>query len=34
MSATDVFGYRLFDIADPRPALPAAVAMALPFEDA
>jgi predicted anti-sigma-YlaC factor YlaD len=29
-SASDTLGYRLFDIADPRPALPAAIAMALP----
>jgi hypothetical protein len=29
-SATDILGYRLFDIADPHPALPAAVAMTMP----
>jgi hypothetical protein len=30
MSAQDALGYRLFDISDPSPAVPAAVAMALP----
>jgi hypothetical protein len=30
ISAQDALGYRLFDIADPSPAVPATVAMALP----
>jgi hypothetical protein len=31
LSATSALGYRLFDPADPRPALPVAGAMALPL---
>jgi hypothetical protein len=30
-NATQALGYRLFDIADPHPALPAAVEMELPI---
>jgi len=30
-TASDMLGYRLFDIADPHPAVPAAIEMALPM---
>jgi hypothetical protein len=34
ISAQDALGYRLFDISDPSPAVPAAIAMALPIAPA